>query len=145
MCSAHAAVRSFVGEMISGHDSATVVDIEAGLEHLSRGTARHVDALLIVVEPYFKSMETAVRVHALAQEMGLAKIWAVANKVRSPADAEDLKAFLGQRGVEVVAVVPYDDEVLEAERRGSGPLDVSANGAAVKALSSLVARVRGEA
>ena len=57
----------------------TVVDMEAGLEHLSRGTDRHVDTLLVVAEPYFKALETARRCVELGRELNIPRIAAVAN------------------------------------------------------------------
>ena len=62
----------------------TVVDMEAGLEHLSRGTDRHVDTLLVVLEPYFKALETARRCAELGRELGIPRVWGVANKLRGP-------------------------------------------------------------
>jgi len=142
MCGPHAAVRSIVGEMIGTHERPTVVDIEAGLEHLSRGTARHVDTLLIVVEPYFKSMETAVRIHELAREMGVPRIHAVANKLRGKEDDEQIALFLKSRGVDVFAFVPEDATVLKAERLGVGPLDVSSSSPAIDRIAELAGKMR---
>lgn len=63
----------------------TNIDMEAGLQHLSRGTAHYVDTLLLVAEPYFKSMETAVRCKAMGQELGILRNPAVAQIIK-PAD-----------------------------------------------------------
>jgi len=51
-----------------------VLDMEAGVEHLSRGTTRNTDTLLVVAEPYYKSLETAARVAALGRELGIARV-----------------------------------------------------------------------
>jgi CO dehydrogenase maturation factor len=75
----------------------TIVDLEAGLEHLSRGTARHVDTLLIIGEPYFKSLETASRSFALARDLGIARISMIANKIRTPRDEAAVRDFAGRR------------------------------------------------
>ena len=137
MCGAHAAVRSLVGEMVGGHDRPTVVDIEAGLEHLSRGTARGVDTLLIVFEPYFKSMETAARMNELGRELGIGKVYGVANKVSSPDEERDLRDFCKARGLEVMAVIPLDPVVRTAERGGVGPLDVASTSPAIERIGEL--------
>src|SRR6266542_103235 len=72
MCGAHAAVRHLLGGM---HEPnvITVIDMEAGLEHLSRGTDRHVDTLLVVVEPYVKALETARRCFVLSPTLN--RVW----------------------------------------------------------------------
>ena len=137
MCGAHAAVRSLVAEMVGGNDRPTVVDIEAGLEHLSRGTASGVDTLLVIVEPYFKSMETAARVSELGHELGIGKVFGVANKVSSSDEERDLRAFCGARGLGILGVVPQDELVRTAERRGVGPLDIAASGPAIESIGKL--------
>ena len=75
MCGAHATVRGFLGELVAKSPDAfdVVVDMEAGLEHFSRGTGKHVSRFLAVVEPYYRSMETARSVADLAAELGIAR------------------------------------------------------------------------
>lgn len=145
MCGAHAAVRSLVGEMVGGQDRPTVVDIEAGLEHLSRGTAKHVDALLVVVEPYFKSMETGSRMIELGRELGIPKLYVVANKLRSADDEEQITGFFRSRGAEVLAQIPEDATVLQAERAGVGPLDVASSSPAIDRIAELARKIRSVA
>ncbi|MBW3624940.1 MAG: hypothetical protein KY468_16195 [Armatimonadetes bacterium] len=66
--------------------SITILDMEASIEHLTRGTVRHVDVLLTVTEPYYRSLETVGRTVPLARELDLENVWVVANKVRSEQD-----------------------------------------------------------
>jgi CO dehydrogenase maturation factor len=134
-------VRSLTAELFGAATVPTVVDIEAGLEHLSRGTARHVDALLVVAEPWFKSMETGARVAALGRELGIGQVVVAVNKVRSAQDEEEVAHFFAGRGCEVGAIVPSDDVVLEAERRGQGPLDVAQTSPAIARIGDLVERL----
>jgi len=141
MCGAHAAVRSLVGAMVAEYDRPTVVDMEAGLEHLSRGTTRHVDCMLAVIEPYFKSLETGARVCELAKELGIKQIFGVANKVRHANDENAIHEFCARRSVELVGFIPYDDALLEAERAGVAPLDYDRNGLAVQAVGSLAKKL----
>lgn len=141
MCGAHAAVRSLVGEL-ADDQGVTIVDIEAGLEHLSRGTARHADCVLAVVEPYFKSMETAARVTELARELGVQRVSAVANKVRSEADRDALDDYCRRHGMELLAFVPEDEVVRESERRSVSPIDVGAGSPAVRAIAELAHSLR---
>ena len=71
-----------------------VVDMEAGIEHLGRGTAEGVDLMLVVVEPGWASLETAARVASLARDLGIRRIEAVANKISGEADLEFVRANL---------------------------------------------------
>src|SRR5215475_3253176 len=106
MCRAHATVRGVLGGLVAGTSRMAIVDLEAGLEHLSRGTARHVETLLVVGEPYFKSLETASRSFALAKDLGIAKVRMVANKVRSPRDEATVREFAARHALPLAAVVP---------------------------------------
>lgn len=101
----------------------TVVDMEAGLEHLSRGTERGVDALLVVLEPYFKALETGRRAAELGGELGVPRVLAVANKLRDDDDRAAVRAFAAQHGLDVLAELPDDPAVRDADRRGRAPFD----------------------
>jgi CO dehydrogenase maturation factor len=111
-------VRGVLGGLVAGTSRMAVVDLEAGLEHLSRGTARHVETLLVVGEPYFKSLETASRSFALARDLGIASVRMVANKVRSPRDEATVREFAARHALPLAAVVPYDEAVVAADERG---------------------------
>jgi CO dehydrogenase maturation factor len=141
MCGAHAAVRSLVGELVGGSEAPALLDIEAGLEHLSRGTARNVEVLLAIAEPYFKSMETAARVVDLARELGIPRVMVVANKLRSGGDAESLGQFFGAREMEIAAMVPDDEGVREADRLGVAPLDLDPDSLSMQAIAGLAERL----
>ena len=117
--------------------------MEAGLEHLKRGTLEHADTLLVVVEPYFKSLEAAGRIVGLARNLGVPTVYAVANKVQSARDEAAIREFCAAKDLPVVAVVPFDSDVVEAERQGRAPLDLApdaAAGAAIRELAALLTR-----
>jgi CO dehydrogenase maturation factor len=115
----------------------TIVDLEAGLEHLSRGTARHVDTLLVIGEPYFKSLETASRSFALARDLGIERVRMVANKVRTPRDEEAVRDFAARHGLLVAAVVPYDEAVVSADERGAALIEYRPEAPSVGAIRQL--------
>lgn len=100
-----------------------VVDLEAGLEHLSRGTARHVDTLLVVGEPYFKSLETVSRSVALARDLGIGHVRMVGNKTRTARDEATLRDFAARHELSLAGVVPYDEAVVQADERGVAPIE----------------------
>jgi CO dehydrogenase maturation factor len=139
MCGAHATVRGFLGELVGPARSTAdiIVDMEAGLEHLSRGTGRHVSRFLAVVEPYYRSMETARRVAALASELGIGRVDAVVKKVRDAVDREEVVRFCETHHLRVVGEIPYDPALVEAERRGQPPADVDAASPALTAIRQL--------
>jgi CO dehydrogenase maturation factor len=139
MCSAHATVRGLLGELVQrADDGDVVVDMEAGLEHMSRGTGRHVTRFLAVLEPYYRSMETARRVVALAAELGVTDVKVLANKVRDDADREAIEAFCAANDMRVAGVIPFDATLAEAERQGRPPIEHAPDGPAMSALRTLL-------
>ena len=130
-----------MGEMVQNSERPIVVDMEAGLEHFSRGTARYSDTVLIIIEPYFKSMETGARMNELAGEIALRRVFAVANKVRSPDDDRILQQFCRQRGLDLIAMIPEDDAIRQADRLGVAPLDYDPSAIALKHIEVLTQKL----
>ncbi len=119
--------------------------MEAGLEHLKRGTLEHADTLLIVVEPYFKSLEAAGRIAELARGLGVPALFAVANKVHSARDETAIRSYCAAHDLPIVAVIPFDEDVAEAEWRGEAVIDRTPGAAAVAAVRELARRLRAPA
>lgn len=121
-CAGHATVRSLLGEALDGHADVTVVDMEAGLEHLSRsgGTLAHADVLLVVMEPSQKSVITAARTVSLAAELGIRRVVGVGNKARDEQDRAFFRDATAAHGVELAGVLPHSPAVRDADRTGRG-------------------------
>jgi CO dehydrogenase maturation factor len=99
------------------------MDMVAGLEHLGRGTAGSVDAMYAVVEPGMRSLQTAQRISELAQGLGVAKFWVVANKVRGERDLGFIRESL--EPLPIVGVLPYSDQAIEADIQSKALYDVA--------------------
>jgi CO dehydrogenase maturation factor len=134
-------VRSVLAAGPANAETIMVTDMEAGLEHLSRATTRNSDVMLIVAEPYYKSLETAARVHAMAAELGIPRAYLVANKVRTENEAAALEKFCRQRELPIIATVPYDETVLEASLLGCASLDLGVESAAVAAVREIASKL----
>jgi CO dehydrogenase maturation factor len=143
MCRAHATVRGVLNGLVAGTDRLAIVDLEAGLEHLSRGTARHVDTMLVVAEPYFKSLETARRSFELARDLGVPSVRLVANKVRAASEEATIRDFAGRHELPVLAVVPWDDAIAEADRRGVAVIEAGPDAPSVRAIAGVADRLLG--
>jgi CO dehydrogenase maturation factor len=130
-------VRGVLGGLVAGSSRMTIVDLEAGLEHLSRGTARYVETLFVVGEPYFKSLETASRSFALAKDLGIANVRMIANKVRSARDEATVRDFASRHGLPIAAVVPYDEAVVAADERGTALIEYQPAAPSVAAIRRL--------
>jgi CO dehydrogenase maturation factor len=143
LCSAHAAGSALFADLGSRPDTWTIMDLEASPEHLSRGTARHADALILVAEPYFRSLE-AVRLQArLAAELPGVVIGAIANKLRTPGDAEAVSEFIDGLGIPLWGSVPWSDDVTHADRDRLSLLDAAPTSSAVDGIRDIVAVLKG--
>ncbi len=145
LCSAHATVAALLVDLGETPDDVAVIDLEASPEHLSRGTVKHADTLLLVTEPYYRSLEATRRQAALAADLPISRIAVVVNKVRSPDDALAVGEFCVRHGLEVIGEVPWGDEVLIADRTAVPLIDVAPEGPVVTAVAALAQRLRCEA
>jgi CO dehydrogenase maturation factor len=125
-CPENALLRALISHLLVERDSALVLDMEAGIEHLSRGTVQAVDSLLVVVEPSLRSVETATRIRELAGQLGLCQVFGVGNKIRSEKDTRFLTESLP--GWEFAGFLPYDDSLREAEMSGGSVNDGAERG-----------------
>lgn len=137
MCPANALLRALLRHHLLGKNEDVVVDTEAGLEHLGRGVVRGFNLLLDVVEPRSQSVQTGLRIAALAQELQVTGILFVANKVKDEDERSFLLKALAARGHSLFAVIPYDQEVERADMLRIAPIDHVPSSAAVKAVRAL--------
>jgi len=135
-CPANAVVRSLLRHLIVERGEAVVLDMEAGLEHMGRGTAQHVDVMLVVVNANVKALETAKRIHELGAKAGMKRILLVGNKIENKAQREAVENFVKENGLEVLEFIPFDSMVVEAEMRGETPLKYG-DAPAIKAIERL--------
>jgi len=129
-CPANALARRLV-DHLSGTTDLLVMDMEAGVEHLGRGTTRTVEALLVVTEPTVKSVDAAGQIARLAGDLGITRIFGVVNKVRD-GRGEPFITRLAALGVTPLGIIPFDPAVQQAEEEGR-PVYDHPGGEAVRA------------
>lgn len=119
-CGGHATVRSLLGQALDTEVDDTVIDMEAGIEHLSRsgGTLAHADVLVLVMEPSRKAVITARRTIDLAAELGIGAWVGLGNKVDGDAQLDALGELCRQHEVPLDAVVPASPDLAAADRLG---------------------------
>jgi CO dehydrogenase maturation factor len=122
-CPESVLLRSLLTDVVLYKDDLVILDMEAGLEHLGRATARGVDLMVVVVEPGSRAVETAESVRRMAGEIGLKRVAVVGNKVAHDADREFLEsAFAGWR---LLGAIPYDETIRRADREGLPLVDIA--------------------
>lgn len=123
VCPESTLLRALVQHLLIEREEVVLMDMEAGIEHLGRGTAAFVDRMIIVVEPGRRSIETAEKIRTLASHIGLKKIVAVANKIKT----EDDYAFILQNMPEipVIGFLPFMDSIIKADMESTPAFDGS--------------------
>lgn len=131
ICPESTLLRALVMHVVLARDEVVVMDMEAGIEHLGRATAKAVDKLIVVVEPGRRSIDTANHIRKLAGEIGLADIRIVGNKIRGPQDEAFLRAHLSD--FSFLGFIPYDPALIEADLSGTSPYDADATAKSIVA------------
>ncbi len=116
VCPESVLLKNLVHHLILRRDEVVIMDMEAGIEHLGRGTSKAVNALIIVVEPGRRSIETALKVQQLAADIGIANLYVVGNKIRHEKDQAFLRESLN--GFSFLGFIPYDETIIEADCAG---------------------------
>jgi CO dehydrogenase maturation factor len=122
VCPEHVLIRRIISHLVLRSDDVVIMDMEAGIEHLGRGTASSVDQFIVVIEPGARSIQTYEKVKKLASDLGVERVRVVANKVRD----EDDEAFIKENiKDDLLGFVHYNQEVIDADRMGKSPFDFS--------------------
>jgi CO dehydrogenase maturation factor len=122
MCAPNAVIRALLRHLIVERNEVVVLDLEAGVEHIGRGTARQVDALLIVADSNLKSLEIAKHIHDLAEKAGMNHLYLIGNRIMNREQREAVERFAQKNNLSPLTFIPFDEKVIEAETLGATPL-----------------------
>jgi CO dehydrogenase maturation factor len=122
-CPENTLLQTLVSHLLLARDEVVILDMEAGIEHLGRATARAVDRLIVVVEPWRRAIETAYRIQELARDIGLQNIAVVGNKIRSQTEKDFIVSSLP--GFQFLGFIPYDQALVDADLANRSLLDSS--------------------
>lgn len=123
VCPEHVMLRRILSHLILRSNDVVIMDMEAGLEHLGRGTCSEMEQFVVVIEPGARSVQTYKNVKRLAEDLGIKKVRVVANKVRSTEDEEFIRSRIPAE--DLLGFIHYNAEVIDADRQGRSPYDVS--------------------
>ena len=122
-CPENVLLRRLLKHLVIERSEVVIVDMEAGIEHLTRGTAESVDAFIVVIEPGQRSIQTAKTVREMAKGLAVRKVFVVANKVRGPEDLDFIKNNIGD--MELIGSINFNHSIMEADIKGSSPYNCS--------------------
>ena len=112
VCPEHVMLKAILSSLTYRKDDVVIMDMEAGLEHLGRGTASNMDQFIVVIEPGARSIQTYTRIKQLARDIGITKVRVVANKVRNDSDREFLQSRIPAE--DLLGYISYNPEVIDA-------------------------------
>jgi CO dehydrogenase maturation factor len=119
-CSPNALLKALLAHMIIELRQWVIVDLEAGVEHLGRGTVQSVDGLVVVSEPSMRSLQTAARIGSLAGEMGLERQVLIINRAPDNFHLPDMEGLPPLGGV-----IPILPSLAARQLNSSSVLDLS--------------------
>ncbi len=137
ICPESTLLKVLVMHIVLIRNEVVVMDMEAGIEHLGRGTAQAVNKLIVVVEPGRRSIDTAEHIKVLASEIGLKNIAIVGNKIRNKEDEDFIRQHL--KDFQILGFMPYDPKLIEADVKGFSPFDTDS--AAKAAVREMIGRI----
>ena len=123
VCPEHVMLKSILSTLTYRKNDVVIMDMEAGLEHLGRGTAANMDQFIVVIEPGARSVQTYRNVKRLAKDLGVKRVRVVANKVRDQQDEDFVRSIIPEE--DLLGCIHYNTEVIDADRQGKSPYDFS--------------------
>ena len=123
VCPEHVMLKAILSALTYRKNDVVVMDMEAGLEHLGRGTAANMDQFIVVIEPGSRSVQTYHNVKRLANDLGVKRVRVVANKVRDERDEQFVRNAIPAE--DLLGMIHYNPEIMDADRNGKSPYDFS--------------------
>ena len=124
LCAPNVLVRSVLSDLILNRDEIVIIDFEAGIEHLGRGTAKALDVLLIITGAYQKSLDLSLKIIELAKGLGIKKTFLIGNMVEDTESEDLIEKWAENKEVEVLGIIHRDKEISQCERSGKAPFDL---------------------
>jgi len=137
MCPSATLLKSLMRHLVIGTDEAFIMDMDAGIENLGIGTTRGMDALLVVAEPGRRSLDILGRIKTLAGDIDVGNVYAVGNKVATPEDEEMIRRRVEKEGIPLLGIVPLDETIRAADRKGLAPIDLDENSPGMLAIKQI--------
>lgn len=123
VCPEHVMLKAILANLSYRKDDVVIMDMEAGLEHLGRGTAGNMDQFIVVIEPGARSVQTYHNVKRLAADLGVKKVRVVANKIRDEQDEDFIRRAIPAG--DLLGFIHYNPQIMDADRNGQSPYDYS--------------------
>jgi CO dehydrogenase maturation factor len=142
LCPENALIRTLLYNLFVKRDEIIIVDFEAGIEHLGRGTAKGIDVMLVVTEPSQKSLDLCNKIIELSKKLGVINVYLIANKITEESQEKIINQKIKDWAVPLYHSIPFDSEIGEADLRGDSPIDYNSNSKAILSIKSLFHKLK---
>ena len=142
LCPENALIRTLLYNLLVKRDEVVIVDFEAGLEHLGRGTAKGIDVMLVITEPSQKSLDLCSKIIELSKKLGIINIYLVANKVFDDSQIGVINKRVDEWEIPLFHSIPFDIEIGKADLEGKSPIDYVPDSKAMESIKSLYAKLK---
>jgi len=139
-CPANSVIRALLRHLIVDHDEVVIMDMEAGIEHLGRGTAENVDMMLVVSDANRQSLSLAGAIAHIARDAGIPRIGLVGNRIMDAGQEHVIREFAGSNNLEVMGMIPFDPSAVRAGIEGN-PVSSLEGSAAIRTISEILSRI----
>ena len=123
VCPEHVMLKAILSSLTYRKNDVVIMDMEAGLEHLGRGTAANMDQFIVVIEPGARSVQTYRNVKRLAADLGVKRVRVVANKLRTQEDEAYIRSVIPAE--DLLGCIHFNPQIMDADRQGKSPYDFS--------------------
>ncbi|UCC18629.1 MAG: AAA family ATPase [Promethearchaeota archaeon] len=142
LCPENALIRTLLYNLFVKRDEVVIVDFEAGIEHLGRGTAKGIDLMLVITEPSQKSLDLCKKIIDLSKKLGVINIFLIANKIIDNSQKEAIIQKIKNWEVPLYHSIPFDPEIAKADLDGKSPIDYNSNSKAIISINSLYHKLK---
>jgi CO dehydrogenase maturation factor len=142
LCPENALIRTLLYNLFVKRDEVIIVDFEAGIEHLGRGTAKGIDVMLVVSEPSQKSLDLCKKIIELSKKLGVINIYLIANKITDESQREIINKKIQNWEVPLYHTVPFDPDIGKADLEGKSPIDFNSNSKGIISIKALFEKLK---
>jgi len=142
LCPENALIRTLLHNLFVKREEIIVVDFEAGLEHLGRGTAKGIDVMLVVTEPSQKSLDLCKKIISLSKKLGVINIFLIANKITDGGQKDIINKRIKDWEVPLYHSIPFDPEIGKADLNGESPIDFNQKSQGIQSIKTLYHKLR---
>ena len=142
LCPENALIRTLLHNLFVKRDEVVIVDFEAGLEHLGRGTAKGIDIMLVITEPSQKSLDLCSKIVELTKKMGVINVYLIANKIIDDSQLEIISKRVNEWEIPLYHSIPHDLEIGKADLNGISPIDYCPDSKGMSSIKTLYLKLK---